>query len=116
MRKLFLGLLLSVFCVTMAAAQIVPPVTYNWSAPTTGSEVVLYNVELNENGGPWNFVGTVPDTTYTFTDWQYLTVYSIRVQGRDALDRLSPFSTPSEDYLPDLGAPGPPGQPVRVSP
>jgi ABC-type sugar transport system substrate-binding protein len=94
-----------------AAAQTTVEVTYVWTAPSTGSPVDHYVVEHSVNGGGYSQVATTAGTTYTLI----ATVgdsHQIRVRGVDAEDRHGPNSLPSEPYVPDIGPPGQPGQPI----
>jgi hypothetical protein len=88
-------------------------VTYTWTAPTTGSAVAYYLVEVSNDGGAnWTVAGTTLDLTYTFTDFQNFDTYIVRVAGVDAQGRQGPYSVPSDPYTPDLGPPGAPGVPT----
>lgn len=96
---------------TPAAAQTTVEVTYIWTAPSTGSPVDHYIVEHSVNGGGFNQIATTAGTTYTLI----ATIgdsHQIRVRGVDAQDREGPNSLPSEPYVPDIGPPGQPGQPI----
>lgn len=89
-------------------------VTFTWTAPTEGSPVVVYQVQLSENGGPYTTVSaSETDTQYTFS-LDYGTTYTVRVAGVDAQGRRGPWSLPSDPYTPDLGPPGTPGKPSIV--
>jgi len=101
-----------VMLATCAFAQMAPETTYVWEAPTYGTPVVEYVVELNINGGGWIELARTPNVTYTFTTFEYLNTYEVRVAGVDALDRQGPFSISSDPYTPDLGAPGAPSKPI----
>lgn len=111
---LILTLLLSLGAVNAFAAA--PPVTYTWTAPTTGSPVVRYTVELRTNAGAWVEVSTSTTLmTYTFSTFNYLSTYEVRVAGVDALSRKGAYSTSSDPYMPDQGIPGSPGKPLVVT-
>lgn len=96
---------------TPAVAQTTVEVTYVWTAPSTGSPVDHYIVEHSVNGGGYSQIATTTGTTYTLA----ATIgdsHQIRVRGVDAEDREGPNSLPSDPYVPDLGPPGQPGQPI----
>ena len=99
---------------TVAAAQCAPPATYVWTAPTEGSPVIVYLVQVNENGAGWVDAGTTPDAiaTWTFNDFEWLQTYLVRVAGRDIELRVGPWSPESDPYKPDPGPPGPPTKPT----
>lgn len=109
---LSLAILLSLFP-SPAAAQTTAALNYSWTAPTTGSTAVRYVVEHSVNNGPFVAIGTATSTSYTLQA-AYGSSHRIRVAGVDAQNRQGPFSTASEPYTPDLGAPGQPGQPIPI--
>ncbi len=109
--------LLALFCLTILAAgqamaQTTMEANYQWAAPSTGSTVAHYVVQLSSDGGAtWTTLGTTDTNTYAVN----LTVgvsHQIRVAGVDAEGRQGVFSDPSEPYTPDPGAPGKPGKPI----
>jgi hypothetical protein len=109
------GLALAVLVVGAlpAQAQTTVQVTASWTAPSTGSPVHHYVVQLSTNGGAYQAAGTTTTLSITLT----LTVgstYTVRVAGVDALSRQGTYSLPSEAYTPDIGAPGQPGKPIVV--
>jgi len=114
MKKLLIAGVLGLMLFATAAFAQVPDVTYVWTAPTTGSEVVQYVVELNVDGAGWNQVGVTPTESFTFSTFEFLKTYEVRVAGVDALDRQGPFSLSSDPYTPDLGVPGQPSKPVII--
>jgi hypothetical protein len=79
-----------------AFAQVAKPDgwTYTWTAPTTGSPVVKYAVEISMNGAVIDTVWAV-GTTSIDIDVIYGSDYSVRVAGVDAADRWGPWSAPS---------------------
>jgi hypothetical protein len=92
-------------------AQTEMPVTYTWTAPTTGTPVEFYVVQHSVDGGNWTQIDNSTDNTYTLS----ATVgqsHQIRVAGVDADNRMGPMSVASDPYLPDAGAPGQPGKPI----
>ncbi len=109
---LLLALLLGLLPVA-PSAQVSAEIQYTWSAPTTGSPAVRYVVQHSVNGGPFVTVGEAQSTSYTLSA-TFGDSHRIRVAGVDGQDRQGPFSTASEPYTPDLGAPGQPGQPIPV--
>lgn len=118
MRKLNL-LKITMFAVMLAVilpaasslAQTEMPVTYTWTAPTSGTAVDFYIIQHSVDGGNWTQVATSTENTYTLT----ATVgqsHQIRVAGVDSGNRQGPYSVASDPYLPDAGAPGQPGKPI----
>lgn len=93
-----------------AAAQTVQ-VTASWTAPTEGSPVDHYVLQLSTDGGPFTTVGSVTGTSYTL-DLDVGSTYIARVAGVDAQDRQGPWSPESDPYSPDIGPPGQPGKPM----
>ena len=115
MRKLIIaGILGLMMFAGTAFAQVAPDVTYVWTAPTTGSQVVKYVVELNIDGAGWLQVSEVTTETITFSTFEFLKTYEVRIAGVDAVDRQGPFSISSDPYTPDLGVPGQPSKPVII--
>jgi hypothetical protein len=109
------GLVLAVLVVGTlpAQAQTTVQVTASWTAPSTGSPVHHYVVQLSTNGGAYQPAGTTTTLSMTLT----LTVgstYTVRVAGVDAQSRQGVYSSPSDPYTPDLGPPGQPGKPVVI--
>jgi hypothetical protein len=96
-----------------AAMAVTVNVTYNWTAPTTGSPVAHYIVQKSESGGTWTQVGTATSTSYVLAATAGVPV-QIRVAGVDAQDRQGVYSVASDTYTPDAGAPGQPGKPAIV--
>jgi len=115
MKKFFM--IIAIMCLFASNAfSAAPPVTYTWTAPTTGSPVVRYTVELKTNGGAWVEVSTsTTSPTYTFSTFNYLSTYEVRVAGVDALNRKGLYSLSSDQYMPDQGIPGAPSKPVVVT-
>jgi len=115
MRKFFtigcLLAILSVFMIGTVIAQTQIQATATWTAPTEGSPVDHYVVELSVDGGEYINAGMTPTTSITL-NLDVLQEYVVRVAGVDALDRQGPWSLPSEPYVPDPGAPTAPGQPT----
>ncbi len=87
------------------------PVSYTWTAPTTGTPVEFYVVQHSVNGGQWTQVDTSTENTYTLSATAGES-HQIRVAGVDADDRQGPFSVASDPFTPDAGAPGQPGKPI----
>jgi len=114
-RKILAMLIAMVLMAGLTFAQTVPEVSYEWDAPTLGSEAVKYVVEYRVNGGEWFQYAITDKNVITFIDeFDYLGVYEVRVAGIDILDRQGIFSIPSIPYMPDLGAPGAPGTPLII--
>jgi len=87
----------------VASAQ--EDVTYTWDCPTTGSPVDHYVVEMMVNGEVSSAYPEVPDATYTALSVPYGVTIEVRVKAVDALGRESTWSSWSDPYTPDLGAP-----------
>ena len=101
-----LALAAGVFLVT-GAVKDAPPVNYVWTAPTEGSRVVFYRVQLSRNDGEFAVIDSTPTTSYTLAvEWG--DKYVIRVAGVDAADRQGPYSIPSEPYPPETPPPSDP--------
>lgn len=113
----FPGLIVTVGLLLIAlsgTAQAQEEVTYTWTAPTTGSPVDHYVVQVSVDGGPFVTENdAVSGNTYVLTA-QYEHEYVIRVAGVDGSGRQGPYSASSDPYMPSLGAPGQPGKPVAV--
>lgn len=110
MRKTVLAMLICGLAVLPLTAEQSPQVTATWDAPTTGSPVVVYNLQIYHGGELIMSVET-PDTFQVFAPGTFvaLETYLARVQGVDALDRAGPWSEWSDPYMHDPGPPGPPG-------
>lgn len=86
-------------------------VTYHWTAPTTGSPVDHYNVQVSYNGGEtWVDLPDVTSNTTTIT-MPVLVEATVRVRGVDLSSRAGPWSATSDPYTPDPGPPGSCGKP-----
>jgi hypothetical protein len=106
------GLALAVLVVGALPAQAqTVQVTASWTAPTTGSPVHHYVVQLSTNGGAYQSAGTSTTTSISLT-LAIGSTYTVRVAGVDAQSRQGVYSLPSDAYTPDLGPPGQPGKPV----
>lgn len=78
-------------------------VHFAWSAPTTGSPVVLYNFSIMSDSTAVPVV--VSSTSLLWTHYSMPTgLWYVRVQGKDALDRVGPWSWAL--VWNDAGAPG----------
>ena len=88
-------------------------VTASWSAPTTGSPVHHYRLELKTDNGAYVVAG-MPITTSVVLTLESGHTYVVRVAGIDALDRQGVWSADSDPYIPDLGVPGACGKPIVV--
>lgn len=112
MARLALGLFLILsFAVSAPAAPVT--VTYTWTAPTTGSPVISYDVEITNNGTTWTSYAVATTTSVSVTV-QELQMVQIRVRGKDALGRPGPWSVASDPWTNDPGPPGGCGKPTRV--
>lgn len=96
-----------------AGAQTSTSVTYTWTAPTTGSPCVSYEVERTIDAGTtWVAYTTTTSTTAIVVAPANVAI-QIRVRGVDALGRKGPWSQPADPYSYDPGAPGSCGKPAR---
>lgn len=86
-------------------------VTASWNAPTEGSPVQHYVLQIATDGGPYATVATVAGTSYTL-ELEIDRTYTARVAGVDSQDRQGPWSLESDPYTPDVGPPGQPGKPL----
>ncbi len=81
-------------CFTAVSADETRTVQFSWTAPTTGSLVQHYVVQLQLDGGLWNTVGTTADTTYA-VPCVLGRVNCVRVAGVDSVGRQGIFSDSS---------------------
>ena len=114
MRKLALivcGLLLMA---SAATAQVTSQVNASWTAPTEGSPVHHYVLQLSTDGGPFVTVLSEVIGTSVNLDLEINRTYVARVAGVDDQARQGPYSPDSDPYILDLGPPGAPGKPLIV--
>lgn len=91
-------------------------VTYTWTAPTTGSPVVSYEVERStDNGSTWTLYTTTTSPSAAVAAPALQTII-VRVRGADSLGRKGPWSVNSDPYMNDPGPPGACGKPTRMVP
>jgi hypothetical protein len=92
---------------TIPVAAGAPAVTATWDAPTEGSPVVFYVLEIYEDGELF-IVDTTEDTSFVVPAGIFLAgpQYTARVRGVDAQDRTGPWSLWSDPYVFDPGPPG----------
>jgi len=112
--KRFATILVSVVLLsTLAIGQTtVVPTLYSWTAPTTGSVVHHYNVWHKAGTAAYVMLGTTTNTNYTVPTVPGV-VNLVYVEGVDATARVGTQSPVSDPFVPDAGAPGAPGKPVR---
>jgi hypothetical protein len=99
--------------VALAQTYDSPTPMASWRPPTEGSPVVVYHLQvLDEVMGEIVFSVSTPDTFYRIPPgvMQPLEGYIARVRGEDAVQRVGPWSLPSDVYVYDPGAPGEPSQ------
>lgn len=101
------------FLATAASAQISEIAGYSWNAPTGGSPVDFYRVELSQDSGAFFAVAEVDTNYYEFEAFG-LVDYVLRVIPVDVLGRDGDSSPLSDNLYIDYGPPGPPSKPVRV--
>lgn len=87
--------------------------TYSWTAPTTGSAVHHYAVQSSNNGTTWTTLTVQPTSTSVTLACPVGVPIYIRVAGVDAQNRQGVWSESSDQFIPDAGAPGACGKPVR---
>jgi uncharacterized protein YdbL (DUF1318 family) len=89
----------------LASAQSVIEVNATWTAPTVGSPVVQYIVQLATDGGAFAdcCVSVVPSAAISLAVGH---VYVARVAARDAKGRQGVWSISSSSYEADTGVPG----------
>lgn len=83
---------------------------FRWTPPVTGSPVVEYQIEMSLDGGAFTWIAATPDTFFTY-EFPYDTTIQVRVAGMDALDRVGPWSEPSDPQYWE-SPPSVPGKPV----
>ena len=89
-------------------------VTYTWTAPTTGSPVVSYEVDRSLDGGTTWTLYTTTTSASAVVVAPDLTPIVIRVRAVDGLGRKGAYSLTSDPYTNDPGPPGACGKPTRV--
>lgn len=108
-KQVVMVVILMLMAVWPVTAQDSAQVRATWNPPTTGSPVVMYTLEVLEDGMPF-VVAETPDTTYVFTA-QHGVPYVARVLGTDDQDRDGPWSLWSDPFVFDAGPPGGCGAP-----
>ena len=86
-------------------SQSAPDTEFSWTAPTTGSAVEHYVVEVLINERETELYDSVPSESIMLPVI-YGNKYRIRVAAVDAADIQGPFSLWSQPYTPELGPPG----------
>ena len=89
------------------------PVTYTWSAPTTGSVVHHYVVQTSSNGTTWTTLTAQPLTPTVTVQAPVGVQLLVRVAGVDSQGRQGIYSDPSDPFFADAGQPGAPSKPVK---
>ena len=105
-----LAALLILAPLTVAQVPSTMEATYTWDYPTTGNPVVYFEVQVKMDQGDFEFAQNTTTNEITLM-LDLLHGYQVRVRGVDALDHAGPWSTPSDLYTPDAGAPGACGKP-----
>lgn len=99
---------------TVSSQTTTMQTTYTWTAPTTGSAVHHYEVQVSAATPVlWVSQITMPTTTTATVTLPVGSAWIVRVRGIDAQGRAGVWSDPSLEYTPDAGAPGACGRPVR---
>lgn len=114
MKKLILAVGMVIAMCGMAMAQLDYAATMTWTAPTSGSAVDHYVVEIYADDVLASTIPSVLENTYQITGLNFDVVYKVRVAGVDAFDRMGPWSLFSNDLI-DAGPPGVTGVPVLVA-
>lgn len=115
MRKAFTMVIAVLLFSTLVFGQTTSlNLTWNWSAPTTGSAVHHYVVQSSSNATTWTTLTTQPTTNSVTLSCPVGVNIQIRVAGVDAQGRQGPWSEASDPFVPDAGAPGAAGKPIRV--
>lgn len=107
---------LLILFLTVAAAAAGQSVTVSWTAPTSGSPVAEYLVQILQGDtvvAEKTTSGAVTTTNMAADPWRVpLLPYVARVRGIDAQGRDGEWSEPSPQYVFD---PGPPSAPTDVT-
>lgn len=98
---------------TVGAQTTAIPVAYIWTPPTTGSAVHHYELQQSADGSAWIDRAEKPTSPSVTISAAVGVPIQIRVRGVDSLGRSGLWSDPSAAYIPDAGAPGACGKPVR---
>jgi hypothetical protein len=113
MKRLLMILIATAMLLPLVAVTAPINVTYTWTAPTTGSPCVSYEVQRSlDNGASWQ-VFTTTTSTSAVVAAPDLTPIIIRVRGVDALARTGVWSMSSDPYTNDPGPPGACSKPTR---
>ena len=104
MKKFATLVLISLLAIGPSLAQADVEIDYKWDAPTTGSPVDHYIIEIEIDGVVTEVVtdNSTPAYTHSYTPD---TTIRLRVKGVDALGYDGPFSVWSE-YFSYAGPPG----------
>lgn len=115
MRRLTMTIIAAALLASIAIGQTTSMnLTYNWTAPTTGSAVHHYVVQTSSNGTTWTTLAAQPTApTVTITAAVGVNIL-VRVAGVDATGRQGAYSDPSDPFVPDAGAPGAPSKPIKA--
>lgn len=80
-------------------------IVFRWTAPTSGTPVVSYDVQVRTIGTGDVIHRGILETEFTLTEVQYMKKYQIRVRGVDGDDRRGPWSQWSEEESRELPEP-----------
>jgi hypothetical protein len=113
MKRLTQLIIIAAVLLPMVVGAVPQNVTYTWTAPTTGSPAVSYEVFRSlDNGTTWTLYATptAPSAVVVAPD---LTPIIVRVRAVDALGRKGMYSESSDPYTNDPGPPGACSKPAR---
>jgi hypothetical protein len=86
-------------------SQSAPDTEFTWTAPTTGTPVDHYVVEVLTNERETELFDPVPSESL-MVSVIYGNKYRVRVAAVDASNIQGPYSNWSQPYAPELGPPG----------
>jgi len=113
MKRILMILVTTAMLLPLVAATAPINVTYTWTAPTTGSTCVSYDVERSLDGGTTFAAYSTVTANSAVVVAPELTPIAVRVRGVDSLGRKGVWSDPSLAFTNDPGSPGSCGRPAR---
>jgi len=117
---LILGfLLVATVAVGFAKAEVLP-ITWQWTSPTEGSPVEIYEGQVRwyfedapTDTLEFDWASENADTTFVYHDYNSGSQIRIRVRGVDDIGGIGPFSEWSEWFI-YFGKPGQTGSPAVI--